>query len=128
MPTFRILKNGQIFLPAEFRKDLGLKKGDIVDAEIQDGKIIITPVTLIEKSTQAKEKFFKKVDELRERIKDVPLEEIKAAIVEAVTAKQTKKELERDLIEKACGMLKGGKTSTQSLLRFRAEERKLEAK
>ena len=90
MPTLQILRNGQISLPAKFRRELGLKKGDIISAEIQDGQIILTPIAIKEnkskKRAEAKEKFFEMVDELRERTKDVPLEEIQSAIDEATVA------------------------------------------
>jgi len=91
MPTLQILRNGQIALPAEFRRDLGLKKGDIMNAEIQAGRIILTPVALIEKTeaekrAEAKEKFFETVDKLRERTEYVPLEEIQSTIGEAIAA------------------------------------------
>lgn len=94
MPTLQILQNGQINLPVKFRRDLDLKAGDTIEAEIQDGQIILTPVTFREKSEteermEAKKRFFEKVDEIRGRTKDVPLQEIQAAIDEAVAvAKQ----------------------------------------
>ncbi len=91
MPILQILRNGQITLPAKFCGELGLKKGDIISAEIQAGRIILTPVALIEdrkakKRALAKEKFFEMVNELRERTKDVPFSEIQAAIDEAAVA------------------------------------------
>lgn len=43
MPTFQIRQNGQINLPVKFCKGLELKNGDIIDAEIQNGQIILTP-------------------------------------------------------------------------------------
>ena len=88
MPILQILRNWQITLPAEFRRDLGLKKGDIMKAEIQAGQIILTPVSLTEaeKRALAKKKFFETVDKLREQTKDVPLEEIQAVVDEAIAA------------------------------------------
>ena len=123
MSTLRILQNGQINLPAEFRRDLGLKKGDIIDAEIQDGRIILTPVTLVEKKEtekhmEDKEKFFETVDELRKPTKDVPLRKTQVTIDKAVAAaKQAKKDklkrfhelvdkrLDEDLEENECIVL-----------------------
>ena len=88
MPILQILRNWQITLPAEFRRDLGLKKGEIMKAEIQAGQIILTPVSLTEaeKRALAKKKFFETVDKLREQTKDVPLEEIQAVVDEAIAA------------------------------------------
>lgn len=95
MPTVQVLRNGQITLPSSFRKELGLQKGDIISAEIQNGQIVLTPVFIIkknekEKRASAKEKFFEKVDELRERTKDIPEEEIEAAISEAIDSVRKK--------------------------------------
>lgn len=89
MPTVQVLRNGQITLPSSFRKELGLQKGDIISAEIQNGQIVLTPVFIIKRAS-AKEKFFSKVDELRERTKDIPEEEIQAAISEAIDSVREK--------------------------------------
>ena len=45
-------------------------------------------------------------------------------LIEKGEAEKRTDSLERGLIEKACGMLKGGRASTKSLLRFRDEERR----
>lgn len=47
----RIQEKGQITLPAEIRKNLGLEKGDLVTFEECDGRVMIIPqktVTLAE--------------------------------------------------------------------------------
>ena len=42
--TVKVGKNGRITIPAEIRKTLGIKEGDILEIEVADGKIILRPV------------------------------------------------------------------------------------
>ena len=68
MPTLQILQDGQIFLPTEFCRDLGMKKGDIVNVEIQGGQIILTPVKINEDKL---ERFHELADkQLEENLKE----------------------------------------------------------
>lgn len=39
----RVQEKGQVTLPAEFRRKLGLEKGDLVAVEETDGGVLITP-------------------------------------------------------------------------------------
>ena len=102
MPTVQLRQNGQLALPADFCKALRLKPGDIFNAELVDNKIILTPQIPIEKSEteriEAKKQFFEIVDKVRKRTEDIPLEEIQAAIDEAVAA--AKKHELKELLEK----------------------------
>ena len=41
--TVKVGKNGRITIPAEFRKKLRIKAGDILEIEAVEGKIILTP-------------------------------------------------------------------------------------
>jgi AbrB family looped-hinge helix DNA binding protein len=45
-------EKSQITLPKEIVDSLKLKKGDYLDVTIEDGKIIITPVLIINKFTK----------------------------------------------------------------------------
>ena len=49
MPTIKVLRNGQLTLPARFRKVLELKQGDLLNAELEDNKIVLKPVTTVER-------------------------------------------------------------------------------
>ncbi len=40
----KVRKNGQITIPAKIRKKLGIKEGDILEIEVVDGKIVLTPL------------------------------------------------------------------------------------
>ncbi len=46
MPIVRILEHGQVTIPKKFRDMLGLKKGDLAEAELEGDRIMITPKTL----------------------------------------------------------------------------------
>lgn len=41
MPVTRIDKNGRVFIPADYRRELGLKPGDRVVVELHDGEVRI---------------------------------------------------------------------------------------
>lgn len=79
------LRHGQITIPKEFRDALGLTEDDLLSVTLEDGKLEIEPVRV----TKGKgSPWFKELYDLyapvRESLKDVPEEEIKAAIDAAV--------------------------------------------
>ena len=45
----KIRKNAQITLPARIRKAVHLEDGDLLDCEIDDGKVVLTPKKIIDK-------------------------------------------------------------------------------
>jgi len=46
--VLKITRNGVITLPAKFRKLLGLHEGDLVNAELRDGTIIVKPAAVVD--------------------------------------------------------------------------------
>ena len=48
MSTIKVTSNGAITLPAKFRKLLGLKIGDYVNAEVEKNRIVIKPAKIID--------------------------------------------------------------------------------
>ena len=91
MPIAKIRRDGQITIPVKLREEAGLRPGDIVDLKYEDNQISLKPMKLVEreenkKREEAKEKFFKIVDRVQKRNKDVPLEEVEEVINEAVQA------------------------------------------
>lgn len=48
MPTVKIMQRGQITIPKKFREILGLKKGDLAEAELEGDRLVITPKRLVE--------------------------------------------------------------------------------
>ena len=47
MPTIKITSNGAVTLPARIRKALGLKIGDFVNAELEEGRVVLKPAKII---------------------------------------------------------------------------------
>ena len=45
----RLRKNRQLTLPARIEKSIHLEEGDILDVEVDNGKIVLTPQRLIDK-------------------------------------------------------------------------------
>lgn len=45
----RLSKNAQITLPASIRKSVHLEDGDVLDCEVRDGQIVLTPKKIIDK-------------------------------------------------------------------------------
>ena len=87
MPTIKILRNGQLTLPAKFRKVLDLKEGDFLDVELGKDKIILKPVTVIEKNKireMAGKRFFKLVEENWRRNKNLDQKKVETIVDEAV--------------------------------------------
>ena len=50
MPLVRMLRGGQITLPAEARKALKLSEGDYLDLEVQSGTLLLKPVTVVDRA------------------------------------------------------------------------------
>jgi len=85
MPTIKVLRNGQLTLPARFREILELKQGDLLNAELEEDKIVLRPVTTVErKRIKEREKFFKLVDKTWEKNKDTNPKEVERIVNEAV--------------------------------------------
>lgn len=83
MPTIKILRNGQLTLPAKLRKALDLKEGDLLNAELEKDKIILKPVTVIERE-KIKKRFFQLVEENWKKNKDLELKEVEKIVKEEV--------------------------------------------
>ena len=49
MTVIKVIRNGQITLPKEFRDALGVKAGDILEAEMKENQMVLIPKTLINK-------------------------------------------------------------------------------
>ena len=54
MAVSTLKEKGQITLPAEIRKRLAAKTGDLFDVRIEDGKIVMIPQKLVPVTTRGK--------------------------------------------------------------------------
>jgi len=87
MPVIKILRNGQLTLPAKFRETLELKQGDLLNAGLEEDKIILKPVTTIERKKvkeKTRERFFKLIDKTWDKNKDTDPKEVERIVNEAI--------------------------------------------
>ena len=70
MSLVQVREKAQITIPSKIRKALGIKKGDYLEAEIEDNKIVFVPKILIDKAEPVT--LSKKGEEmLKEALEDV---------------------------------------------------------
>lgn len=87
MPVIKILRNGQLTLPAKFRETLELKQGDLLDAGLEEDKIVLRPVTTIERKRvkeKARERFFKLINKTWDKNKDTDPKEVERIVNEVI--------------------------------------------
>ena len=49
MPYVKVKTKGQVTIPAEFRRDLNLKEGDLLEAVVERGGIVLKPKTVVDR-------------------------------------------------------------------------------
>lgn len=55
MALVRVLRGGQVTLPAEARKALRLSEGDYLDLEVAEGTVTLKPITVIDRAEADRE-------------------------------------------------------------------------
>lgn len=87
MPIIKVLRNGQLTLPAQFRKTLELKQGDLLNAGLEEDKIVLRPVITVErkrKKEKTRERFFKLMDKTWDKNKETDPKEVERIVKEAI--------------------------------------------
>ena len=51
MPVVKILRHGQITLPKEIRKILGVEEGDLLELALENARVFLQPKILVDKQT-----------------------------------------------------------------------------
>lgn len=69
MPFIKVLRHGQITLPKEYRKALGINEGQILKAELEKSSVILKPIAFVEKGSTFSPKGKKKIKEALEAYK-----------------------------------------------------------
>ena len=46
----KVTRNGQITIPAEVRRELGIEEGDYMEVTLKEGVIVISPAQVVDKS------------------------------------------------------------------------------
>ena len=55
MPLVKILRHGQITLPKEIRKTLGVEEGDLLEVGVENSRVFLQPKILVDKKTELSE-------------------------------------------------------------------------
>ena len=74
MAIAKILEHGQITIPKSIRENLGLKKGDVVDARIEGDCVVITPRKLV--TSEDWEKLLQLMHSVHEQNRGISEEEV----------------------------------------------------
>ena len=51
MPVVKILRHGQITLPKEIRKILGVEEGDLLELGLENARLFLQPKIMVDKQT-----------------------------------------------------------------------------
>jgi AbrB family looped-hinge helix DNA binding protein len=84
MELLKIKKNYQVTIPQSLRKQINLAEGDYVEAEVENGNLVIRPVALRRISKQDKEAAVGALDGLWREMGKVDAEEIQELVNEAI--------------------------------------------
>jgi AbrB family looped-hinge helix DNA binding protein len=91
MPLVRVKDKHQVTIPAEIRKELGLKVGDYLEVESQGDMIILRPVSLIDREKEeAWEELRRLLKRVHQKIGDLPEDEVEREVLEAIRAIRAK--------------------------------------
>jgi AbrB family looped-hinge helix DNA binding protein len=69
MPLVKILRHGQITLPKEIRKILGVEEGDLIELGLENARVFLQPKVLVDKQTMLSEAGEIKISEALEALK-----------------------------------------------------------
>ncbi len=50
MPLTKVTRNGQVTIPAEMRREVGIEEGDLIELQVVGDHLILVPKKLIDKS------------------------------------------------------------------------------
>ena len=75
MPVVKILRHGQITLPKEIRKILGVEEGDLLELGLENARVFLQPKVLVDKQTVLSEAGEIKIKEALEALKKKEVKE-----------------------------------------------------
>jgi AbrB family looped-hinge helix DNA binding protein len=82
MPIVKILQHGQITIPKKFRETLGLRKGDLAEAELDGDRIVITPKRLVK--NKAWRELLEVMDRVHQKNRGLSEEEVTQDVLKAI--------------------------------------------
>ncbi len=83
MPLVKVIRHGQITLPADFREELDIKEGDYMEAELEGKAIVLRPKVLLDREDAVKA-LHRIMSDVQSRTKDISPEEIEREVAEAI--------------------------------------------
>ena len=75
MRLVKILRHGQITLPKEIRKILGVEEGDLLELGLENAKVFLKPKVLVDKESALSETGEIKIKEALESLKKKEIKE-----------------------------------------------------
>jgi AbrB family looped-hinge helix DNA binding protein len=93
MPYVKVKTKGQVTIPAEFRRDLNLKEGDLLEAVVERGGIVLKPKTVVDRYDEewAKNVLKEATEEAKRAPKTKEEEDAEERRLLALGARQAKK-------------------------------------
>jgi AbrB family looped-hinge helix DNA binding protein len=83
MPLVKVIRHGQITLPADFREELDIKEGDYIEAELEGKVIVLRPKVLLDREDAVKA-LHRIMSDVQSRTEDISPEEIELEVAEAI--------------------------------------------
>lgn len=83
MPLIKVIRNGQITLPAGLREELDIKEGDYLEAEVKEKEIILRLKVVLDHNDAVK-MLHQIMDDVQSRTKGIDPEEIECEVEEAI--------------------------------------------
>ena len=83
MPLVKVIRHGQITLPADFREELDIKEGDYLEADMEGKTIVLRPKVVMDREDAIKA-LHKIMSEVQSRTKGIDPEIIEQEVAEAI--------------------------------------------
>ena len=90
MPLVKVIRHGQITLPAGFRKELDIEEGDYLEADIEGTTIVLRPKVVLDQD-QAVQALHRIMDKVQSRTEGVDPEVVEREVADAIRAVRERK-------------------------------------
>ncbi|MBI3460428.1 AbrB/MazE/SpoVT family DNA-binding domain-containing protein [Candidatus Acetothermia bacterium] len=95
MPLIKIIRHGQLTLPADFRKALDVKDGDYLEAELQEDCVVLKPAVILDRA-EAIKRLHRLMDQVQAKNEHISDEEVERDVAAAIRAvRRTKSHAKR---------------------------------
>ncbi len=91
MPLVKVKEKFQVTIPASIRQQLGLKVGDVLEAEVEDDKIVLKPKIVLDRS-EALKKLFSVLEKNRKDLSEISEDEVVQDALEAIEEARREKQ------------------------------------